>query len=48
MAISRNVVEMFRGLLFEICTDGLPDVELLVESLEKWVREHPEKIDRAL
>jgi len=34
--------------LFEICTDGLPDVELLVASLEKWIREHPEKIDQAL
>ena len=34
--------------LFEICTGGLPDVELLLESLERWVREHPEMIDRTL
>lgn len=34
--------------LYEICTQGLPDIERIVRILEQWLRDHPERIDEAL
>jgi uncharacterized protein YutE (UPF0331/DUF86 family) len=34
--------------LYEICTEGLTDIERIVATLERWIREHPERIDQAL
>ncbi len=34
--------------LYEICTQGLPDVERIVRILEQWIRDHPEQIDKSL
>jgi hypothetical protein len=34
--------------LFEICSSDLGDVEHLLTAVLKWIRENPEKIDRAL
>ena len=34
--------------LFEICSSDLGEVEHLLTAVLKWIRENPEKIDRAL
>jgi len=31
--------------LYEICTQGLSDIERITRVLEQWVRDHPELID---
>ena len=34
--------------LYEICTEGLSDIECLARALEQWIRDNPERIDEAL
>ena len=34
--------------LHRICTENLPDIERLVDLIERWIREHPDLIDREL
>ncbi len=34
--------------LYQICTQGLADVERVLAALERWLREHPEHLDQAL
>lgn len=34
--------------LYEICTEGLDDIERLTQALVQWIRTHPERIDEAL
>jgi uncharacterized protein YutE (UPF0331/DUF86 family) len=34
--------------LYEICTEGLDDIERVTVALERWLRDHPERIDREL
>lgn len=34
--------------LYEICTEGLADIERVVAALERWIRAHPERMDQAL
>jgi len=34
--------------LYEICVNGVADIEHLASVLERWIREHPERIDQAL
>jgi hypothetical protein len=34
--------------LYEICTEGLDDIERVTAALERWLRDHPERIDRKL
>ena len=34
--------------LYEICTEGLDDIERLTQALMQWIRTHPERIDEAL
>jgi uncharacterized protein YutE (UPF0331/DUF86 family) len=34
--------------LYEICTNGLDDIERLTQVLAQWIRTHPEQIDEAL
>ena len=34
--------------LYEICTEGLADIERVVAALKRWIRAHPERMDQAL
>ena len=34
--------------IYEICTRDLADVEDVLDSLLMWMKEHPEKMDKAL
>lgn len=34
--------------LYQICTQGLADIERVLEALERWLREHPDHLDQAL
>ena len=34
--------------LHEVCTQGLTDIERVLEALEEWLRTHPERLDQAL
>ena len=34
--------------LYEICTSRLGDVEKIRDALQRWLRDHPEKIDSSL
>lgn len=34
--------------LFELCREGLGDLEVLLDALLAWMRDHPEKLDRTL
>ena len=40
--------EISANALCEICVEGLKDVETAAAALEKWIRDHPERIDHAL
>ena len=37
--------EVSAGELYEICTQGLSDIERITRVLEQWVRDHPELVD---
>lgn len=34
--------------LYDICTTQLGDIETVLAALVRWIREHPEKIDRTI
>lgn len=34
--------------LYEVCTQGLSDIERVLQALEQWLRDHPEHLDHAL
>jgi uncharacterized protein YutE (UPF0331/DUF86 family) len=34
--------------LYKICVENLPDFERLADLIERWIREHPDLIDREL
>jgi uncharacterized protein YutE (UPF0331/DUF86 family) len=34
--------------LYEICTTHLQDIEIILDSLLTWVRDHPERLDKKL
>lgn len=34
--------------LYEICTTNLEDIEIILEALLAWIRDHPEKLDEKL
>lgn len=40
--------EVTTAELYEVCTKDLRDIERLAESFERWIREHPDRIDQAI
>ncbi|MEJ2560683.1 MAG: DUF86 domain-containing protein [Anaerolineae bacterium] len=34
--------------LYEICSEGLGDIERVTAALERWLRDHPERMDQEL
>ncbi len=34
--------------LYQVCTQGLADIERVLAALEEWLRDHPEYLDQAL
>ncbi len=40
--------EIYVEELYEVCTQGLADIERVLEALEEWLRAHPERLDQAL
>jgi uncharacterized protein YutE (UPF0331/DUF86 family) len=40
--------EVTEDELFQVCTNNLGDVELILDSVRQWVQDNPDKIDRPL
>jgi uncharacterized protein YutE (UPF0331/DUF86 family) len=40
--------EVSENEIYEICTRDLADVETVLDGLLKWIREHPEKVDKTV
>ncbi len=34
--------------LYSVCAQNLPDIERIVDALQRWIDQHPEKIDQRL
>lgn len=40
--------EVTQKELYEICTQGIGDIEKLLKRIDQWMRDHPERIDQKL
>ena len=40
--------EISESEIYEICTRDVTDIEVVLDSLLRWIEEHPEKMDKTL